>query len=265
MTRDPFLHTTLPWRADPIHRLGLAGGFGLDGHGLRTAVEEHGLQYIYWTPHRRGLTGALRESLAADRERLVLATGPTTGFWGGNMRRFVEATLRRLKTEYLDILQLHWLGVTSWWTDGTVDAMVALREEGKVRALGVSIHDRDRAGQLAADSPLDMLMIRYNAAHPGAERDIFPHNPDGDDQKAITAYTATRWRKLLRRPRGWTDAVPTAGDCYRFCLSHPSVDVVLTGPKDLAQLEENLDALARGPLDEDEDAWMRRFGQVVHG
>lgn len=44
-----------------------------------------------------------------------------------------------------------------------------------VRWLCVSIHDRPRAGRLAADSVLDALMIRYNAAHPGAEQEIFPH------------------------------------------------------------------------------------------
>jgi len=49
-----------------------------------------------------------------------------------------------------------------------------LNEEGEVRAMGMSIHDRQRAGQLAEDSPLDAL-IRDNAAHPSAERDIFPH------------------------------------------------------------------------------------------
>ena len=56
-----------------------------------------------------------------------------------------------------------------------------------------------------------MLMVRYNAAHPGAEQDIFPHV---DRQStALISYTATRWRKLLKRPRGWTGDVPTAADC----------------------------------------------------
>ena len=41
-----------------------------------------------------------------------------------------------------------------------------------MRSLGVSIHDRPRAGWLAEDSPLDLLMIRYNAAHTGAEKDM---------------------------------------------------------------------------------------------
>ncbi len=57
----------------------------------------------------------------------------------------------------------------------------------------------------------------------------------------------------------------TAGDCYRFQLSSPHVDLALTGPKSRAEVEENLDALAKGPLTADEEAWMREFGRAVHG
>jgi len=78
-----------------------------------------------------------------------------------------------LGTDYLDVFQHFWFGRTISWTPSTIDALVSLRESGMVRAIGVSIHDRNRAGKLAEDSPLDMLMIRYNAAHTGAEQDIF--------------------------------------------------------------------------------------------
>jgi predicted aldo/keto reductase-like oxidoreductase len=57
----------------------------------------------------------------------------------------------------------------------------------------------------------------------------------------------------------------TAGDCYRFQLTSPHVDVALTGPESRAQMEENLDAVAKGPLTADEEQWMRRFGRAVHG
>ena len=57
----------------------------------------------------------------------------------------------------------------------------------------------------------------------------------------------------------------TAGDCYRFCLSNLHVDVVLTGPANAAQLDENLRAIERGPLSDEEASWMRAFGKVVHG
>lgn len=107
------------------------------------------------------------------------------------------------------------------------------------------------------------FMLRYNAAHPGAEREVFPHLEKR--HPAVVAYTATSWRKLLKKPRGWDGAPMTAGDCYRFCLSSPHVDVVLTGPASEAQLDENLKALDAGALSPDEDAWMRRFGQAVHG
>lgn len=260
-----FRRCVLPRLQRPVLRLGLAPNYGLDSAGIHAALRDRGMQYVFWTPTMRKATGPLREALAADRDRLVIATGPTTAFWGGNIRAYVEGALRTLRIDQLDVLQMHWLGVTSWWTDGTVQAMVRLREEGKVRALGVSIHDRKRAGELVKDSPLDLLMIRYNAAHPGAEREIFPFNPPGDQHRAITAYTATSWRRLLKAPRGWPGPPATAAQCYRFALSSPEVDVVLTGPKSLAELDQNLAALEAGPLDAEEMAWMRSFGTAVHG
>jgi predicted aldo/keto reductase-like oxidoreductase len=59
--------------------------------------------------------------------------------------------------------------------------------------------------------------------------------------------------------------VPSAGDCYRFCLSHPAVDMVLCGPADTEQVRVACKALAAGPLSADELAWMRRVGDQVYG
>ena len=197
-----------------MFRLGLAANYGIDEAGVRSAFER-GMNYVFFTT-RGKLAKPLREALARDRDKIVVAAGPTLGFFGGSVRRSAERTMKKLGVEYLDIFQLMWLGVGSAWTDATLKELRHLKESGKVRALGVSIHDRQRAGKLAEDSPLDMLMIRYNAAHPGAERDIFPHL--AKRQPHIVAYTATSWRKLMHRPKGWTGKVATAGDCYRFCL-----------------------------------------------
>jgi len=139
-----------------------------------------------------------------------------------------------------------------------------LREDGKVRFVGMSCHDRAFAGRLASEGTLDALMIRYNAAHRGAERDIFPnlreHNP------GLISYTATRWTALLRPPRLWPKSgrVPSAGDCYRFVLSNPNVHVCLTAPRNLRQFEENISALESGPLPDDEMQFMQSFGDAVY-
>ncbi len=250
-----------------VHRLGLACNFGLDVPSFEAALDR-GLNYLFWTNTGTGqLNDPLRRRLKENRERYVIASGPILGFFGGGVRRGAESLLRKLQTDYIDVLHLFWVGKTSALTDATLGELARLKETGKIRASAISIHDRPRAGELVKDAPLDLYMLRYNAAHPGAERDIFPNLDKRVDGKkpAIVAYTATSWRKLLKRPRGWIGPVMTAGDCYRFCLSNPHVDIALCGPKSGKQLDENLDALQKGPLTTEEAQWMRSFGSAVHG
>lgn len=262
MSND-FTHRHLASVNKRVHRLGLACNYGIDARGMEAAFER-GMNYVYWTRARTShLVPTLQAALTKDRERFVLVGATTIGFFGFNVRSAAERVLKQLGTDYLDVLILSWLGTTAAYSPGTVEAMAKLKAEGKVRAFGTSIHDRPRAGKLAEDSAIDLFMLRYNAAHPGAEREVFPHLEKR--HPAVVAYTATSWRKLLKKPRGWDGAPMTAGDCYRFCLSSPHVDVVLTGPASEAQLNENLKALDAGALSPDEDAWMRRFGQAVHG
>ena len=246
-----------------VFRLGFAVNFGIDEATFERGLER-GMDYVFWTRTRTGkVTPALRRALARDRDKLVVATGPTIGYFGGSVRRAAEASLRELGTEYLDVFHLFWIGRGAAWTEGTVEALVKLRDEGKVRKTGISIHDRARAAELVKSSPLDLFMLRYNAAHPGAEREIFPQLPAA--KPAIVAYTATSWRRLLAKPRAWTGPAMTAGDCYRFCLSNEAVDLVLSGARSAAEIDENVAALARGPLDADEERSMRAFGRAVHG
>ncbi|MGE5284013.1 MAG: aldo/keto reductase [Actinomycetota bacterium] len=258
---EEFTHREVPRLGRRLFRLGLSGSFHLDEAGCREALER--VQYVFWSPRMKTLTPALRDALARDRNRYVISAGPLLGYFPGAVRRAAETALRTLGVDSLDVFQLYWLGKMSAFTAAVQEEMYRLREEGKVRALGASIHDRPRAGKLAEESILDLLMIRYNAAHTGAEEEIFPHL--ARRRPAVVAYTATAWRKLLHPPGGWEGAVPTAGDCYRFCLSSPHVDIVLTGPRNVDELRENLAAVDRGPLSPAEMEEMRTFGRAVHG
>ena len=244
-----------------LYRLGLAHSYGIDERGIEEGLER--IQYVFWNPRAKAMTRPLQRACRRDRARYVIAGGPTLAYFPWQLGKYVDRARLLLGTDYLDVLQLYWLGTMSRWSEGMIDELCRLRESGKVRALAVSIHDRPRAGQLARDSALDAFMIRYNAAHPGAEQDIFPHL--SHRHPAVVAYTATSWKKLLAPPRGWTGPAMTAGDCYRFCLSSPHVDVVLTGPATAAELTENMAALERGPLSAEEERWMREYGRKVHG
>ena len=66
-----------------------------------------------------------------------------------------------------------------------------------------------------------------------------------------------------RTPKG--EKTPSATDCYRFAMSHPHVDIAMSGPTNVEQMREALDALERGPMSDDELAWMRRVGDHIYG
>jgi aryl-alcohol dehydrogenase-like predicted oxidoreductase len=259
-----FTHTVLGSTGMKVHRLGLSASYLPGRDAIHRAVDA-GLNYLFCYGFDFQMIRTLREILKTNRERYVVATGPYNLIFGHtDVRRTLEKRLRQLGTEYIDVFLFLGVMRPEQLPERVLDDLRGLREEGRIRAMGLSTHDRRLAGRLAADGAVDVLMIRYNAAHRGASEDVFPHLEI--HRPGVVAYTATRWTGLLRRPRGWPKdgRVPTAGDCYRFVLSSPFVDVCMTAPRSAGELSQNLAAMARGPLDEDEMAFMVRFGDAVH-
>lgn len=245
-------------------RLGLSASYRPGVRSIHRAIDE-GINFFFGFGFDTHLSKGLNEAFRSNREKFVLATGAYNLLIGyPNLRRSLERRLRQFHTEYIDVFLF--LGVTGekQFPQKTIDELAQLREEGKIRAIGMSCHDRAFIGKLAGQGTLDVMMMRYNAAHRGAEVDIFPHlsahNP------GIISYTATKWTELIRRPGGWPKQgrVPDAGMCYRFVLSNPNVHVCLTAPSNEKQLAENLASLKKGPLDDGEMEFMKQFGDVVY-
>ena len=107
-------------------------------------------------------------------------------------------------------------------------------------------------------------MIRYNAAHRGAEKEVFPTA----ERLGLptVCFTGLRWGKLLTAKPSDDGApwAPSPADCYRFCLSNPLASVVLTGPKIRRELEESLSLLDDWrETDEQEMARIKAHGDWV--
>jgi aryl-alcohol dehydrogenase-like predicted oxidoreductase len=240
--------------------LGLSSGPGMDEKEVERGIER-GLDYLYWGSARwAGFGRAVRRAAAKRRSQLCLVVQSYTRV-GMLMRPSLERALRQLGTEYADLLLLGlWNDVPP---DRILDAALRLRESGKARHIMISCHHRPSFEKLARLPGVDVIMLRYNAAHPGAERDVFPLLPT--PRPGVVAYNSTRWGQLLDRrltPPG--EVTPRGSDCYRFALTNPNVDVVASGPGNAAELDEALAALDRGPMSTDELAWMKRVGQAVH-
>jgi aryl-alcohol dehydrogenase-like predicted oxidoreductase len=259
-----FLVTNFGSLGRPVHRLGLSTTYRPGRETVHRALDA-GLNVFFCYGFDGQMTRVLRDLSPSRRHELVYVTGAYNLLWGHpNLRRSLEKRLRQLRTDYLDcFLFLGVMGRESF-LDRALEELQRFREEGKVLSTGVSIHARKLAGALAARGAIQTLMMRYNAAHRGAEQDIFPHL--AAHKPAVISYTATRWTCLLRRPRGWLPdgRVPTAGMCYRFVLSNPHVHVCLTAPRNLREFEENLAAVGDGPLSDDDMQYMRDFGDAVH-
>ena len=99
-------------------------------------------------------------------------------------------------------------------------------------------------------------------AHRKAAREVFPVAAKA--RTPIVAFTATRWGTLLEPYADWSGPLPTASDCYRYCLAQPSVHVVLTAPRSLAELEQNLDGLELPPMSKQKRGQWQRFGDLVY-
>jgi aryl-alcohol dehydrogenase-like predicted oxidoreductase len=197
-----------------------------------------------------------------DELRIVLSLPAFASLF---LQRFVDRSLKKLKIDQADLMVLQ--GVDKPPSKRLVDRMHRLRDSGKVRFVGLSSHKRPFIGRIArgeVNAPVDFFQVRYNAVHTGAEQDIFPHLPQ-ENRPGIVAFTATCWGKLLKpklMPEGERPLAPT--DCYRFVLSHPDVNVCLTGPSNEKQVDDNLKALDAGPLEEEEMARVRHIGRHVY-
>ena len=268
---DRFKRTVLGRTGLQIGRLGVAASYGVPGKALEWAFER-GVNYIYWGSRRSESFGIGLRNLRKKREQFALVIQSYTRA-AGLLSWSLERGLRALNFEYTDVLLLGlWNKLVS---PRILDAARQLQARGLVRFLGVSTHNRTLVPQIAAGQDFDVVHFRYNAAHPGAEREIFPDLP-GAGRAGMVSFTATSWGQLLGRLtlEGFvagahrlpsSEKIPTAADCYRYVLTRPEVDVCLTGPANTKEMEEALEALELGPMSEDELAWMGRVGRAVSG
>lgn len=249
-----------------VGRLGIASGYGAPAAAIEEAFER-GCNYFTWGTVIKGYKPGMREALRniaakGQRDRLVLAC-----FSYAHNNFFSEKMLRRgLKSAGLDHADVLILGYFSRSVPGRlIDGALRMKEKGLVRYIGLSTHSRKLCGALAAGGPFDVIHFRYNAAHRGAETDIFPCAA-GEGRPGLVAFTATRWGQLLKAKKMPPGEKPmTAAGCYRFVLSNPAVDVCMSGPRTVEEMRENLAVLESGPMTDDEMARARRIGDHVYG
>jgi aryl-alcohol dehydrogenase-like predicted oxidoreductase len=257
-----FERVTLGRTGLSVTRLGVAASYGTDEAMVEEAVER-GINYLWWGALRtKKMARGIRAVARKGREDLVVVVHAVSRKPAA-ISKGVEDALRQLGLDYIDVLLL--AGHKRAPAPQLMEQVMGLKEQGKLRFLALSTHRRPLIPELETDArPIDIYHLRYNAAHVGAETEVFDHLPE-EGGPGIVTFTSNRWGSLIdpaRMPEG--ERPPSAADCYRFVLSHPRVHVACCGPASTEELRQNLECLERGPMSGEELERMRRIGLHVY-
>lgn len=178
------------------------------------------------------------------------------------VRGNLETSLRRLRTDYVDLLQFHGGDAETLQRAGLIDLLETLRRKGLVRYIGISSSLPHLPGLMDLEA-FDTYQIPYSALAPehsdlmrrAAESGagvivrggIARGGPDAEIQRPELNDVWTRARLDELRPSGCSRAELI----LRHTLSHPACHTTIVGTCNHDHLAENLAAASRGPLPPD--------------
>lgn len=269
-------------------------------HMLDTAVER-GVQFydtadVYGDGHSEELLG---KAMQGRRNKFVVATKiGWQGFDGDKLRSAydtvdtfitgVETNLKRLKTDYIDVLQSH-INFHEPTMDIFLEGFEKLKAQGKIRAYGVSTSDYAYLQEFNREGGCSALQIDYSILNRTSESDCIQYCHDRNIGIVVrgalamgiltgkfssgTQFEETDFRKawindpeqnktfrddlntvkqlktvLKHGPEGQT----LAQLALRFVLANPAVSMVIPGGKNARQMEQNLSVLEMPPLSQEE-------------
>ena len=235
--------------------------------------------------------------LKTRRSEVILATkgGEVHGrgvrdFSPEHIAKALEASLRRLQIDTIDLYQLH-NGTPEAIEQGDVlDLLDRFKRDGKIRYYGVSLWDTDDGMAAIKSGRIDALQVVYNILHQQYEEELFPLCQR--DNIGILARVPLERGLLTGKYTDFASSVPgqvardgrftpeqfdkvksaldklqflVKGDvenlgeaALRFCLSHPAVSTVIPGMQRMSNVEANVKA-SKGPLPEEDLSRLREL------
>lgn len=252
---------------------------------VRTAISK-GINFldtafIYGPKRSEELIGeVLKET--GSRSDIVIATKGAHKFVGNNvvidnspayLKQSVEDSLKRLQTDYIDLYYIHFPDEDTP-KDEAVGALKELKDQGKIKAIGVSNFSIDQLKEANKDGYVDVYQGEYNLFQRDAERDILPYAAENnisfvpyfplaagllagkytkettfdDLRKDMDLFKKENFEKNLEkvdalREIAEANHVEVAHLVLAWYLEQPAIDAIIPGAKRAAQVENNLKTL----------------------
>jgi aryl-alcohol dehydrogenase-like predicted oxidoreductase len=252
--------------ADSAIDLALERGITLfdTAQGYGFGVAEHLLGESLWKRVRRDqVIVATKGGLRMDGSTLVRDASP------GWLRAGVEASLRNLATDYIDLYQVHWPD-PSTPAEATAAALEQLVSDGKIRHVGVSNYDAKQIDELSRYGRVETLQPPYHMFRRDIEAETLPYAAANDigvlaygplahgllagRMTPATTFPADDWRSHSPDFHGdrFHRNLDVVGQLKRFAnerdmplpqlavawvVGNPAVDVAIVGARRAAQLD----------------------------
>jgi uncharacterized protein len=215
----------------------------------------------------RGYQGGNNErlvgaALKGRRDKLYIST-KTGGGTKAEAMAHLEESLRQLGTDHVDIWYLHGKSSAAALTDDLLDAQRTAKEQGKIRFAGVSLHSgHAEVIPAAIAKKLDVALVTYNFT--------MGDRNDGLMKSLHDAGVGVVAMKVMAGGRG-PDAVATREklaakggmlSALKWVLNHPFVHTTIPSTTDMAQLDENLRAMAEPWTKDDEQKLVTRLDAI---
>jgi L-galactose dehydrogenase len=250
------------------------------------------------TARAYGTEEIVGKALDGRRDNVVVSTKSSPARDGGapldaaGLRESVELSLRRLRTDRIDVFHLHGvrLALYDHCVAELVPELLRLRDEGKIRFLAISEQFGGDPGhemlqRAVGDDCWDVMMVGFNLLNPSAQDRVFAATQrsgvgilimfavrralsQADELRRVVGQLVERGEVdgadvdlddplgFLVHERGASSVVEAA---YRFTRHEPGAHVTLTGTGKISHLEENLASLALPPLPAED---LRRLGRM---
>lgn len=256
-------------------------GLNIVKTGIENGITLLDTAYVYGLGHSEELVGQAIKDF--DRHQLVIATKGAHDFSSGeqvirNDPKFitqqVDNSLKRLGTDYIDIYYLHFPDHDTPKAEA-VGALQRLREQGKIRAIGVSNFSLDQIKEANADGYVDVVEDEFSLLHQDRGADMLPYLkennisfvpyfplasglltgkyqrdttfPDDDIRSQMADFQEPRYGQILTavdaiRPIAEAHDATVAQTVIAWYIKNPLISVVIPGAKKPEQVAANAKA-----------------------
>jgi aryl-alcohol dehydrogenase-like predicted oxidoreductase len=180
----------------------------------------------------------------------------------GNLLHNIDTSLRRMKTDYVDVLQLHGPTVQQAEEGQLVEVLKEIQATGKVRWIGMSSY-LPHLPAYVQSGDFDTFQIPYSALEREHEQwiaraaeagaGIIVRGGVGQGEPGVGRGSSDRWSawEAAKLDDLLGDGENRTGFLLRFTLTHPHMTTTIVGTKNPHHLAENVRYASKGPLPAD--------------